>query len=74
MPGANSRQPVPGTNITSPSSPAFSAAFTLPMALCWPDRKWPVRTVPVVVNTVQAPLPSAARCYQLGQAIGRAIA
>ncbi|MDH4053413.1 MAG: class III extradiol dioxygenase family protein [Rubrivivax sp.] len=48
-------------------------AFTLPMALCWPGQKWPVRTVPVVVNTVQAPLPSAARCYKLGQAIGRAI-
>jgi protocatechuate 4,5-dioxygenase beta chain len=48
-------------------------AFTLPMALCWPDQKWPVRVVPVVVNTVQAPLPSAARCYKLGQALGRAI-
>ena len=48
-------------------------AFTLPMALLWPDMKWPVRTVPVVVNTVQAPLPSAARCYRLGQAIGRGI-
>ena len=36
--------------------------------------KWPVRTVPVCINTVQAPLPSAARCYRLGQAIGRAIA
>jgi protocatechuate 4,5-dioxygenase beta chain len=36
--------------------------------------KWPVRTIPVCVNTVQGPLPSAARCYQLGQAIGRAIA
>ena len=48
-------------------------AFTLPMALCWPDQQWPVRTVPICVNTVQAPLPSAARCYRLGQAIGRAI-
>jgi protocatechuate 4,5-dioxygenase beta chain len=49
-------------------------AFTLPMALCWPDMKWPVRTVPVCINTVQAPLPSAARCYKLGQALARAIA
>lgn len=49
-------------------------AFTLPMALCYPDMNWPVRTVPVVVNTVQAPLPSAARCYKLGEALGRAIA
>jgi protocatechuate 4,5-dioxygenase beta chain len=49
-------------------------ACTLPMALLWPDQAWPVRIIPVVVNTVQAPLPSAARCYKLGQAIGRAIA
>jgi len=48
-------------------------AFTLPMALLWPDQKWPVRTVPVCINTVQFPLPSAARCYKLGEAIGKAI-
>jgi protocatechuate 4,5-dioxygenase beta chain len=48
-------------------------AFTLPMALLWPDQQWPVRTVPVCINTVQFPLPSAARCYKLGKAIGRAI-
>ena len=49
-------------------------AFTLPMALLWPDQKWPVRVVPVCINTVQAPLPSAARCLKLGQALGRAVA
>jgi protocatechuate 4,5-dioxygenase beta chain len=48
-------------------------AFTLPMALLWPDQHWPVRVVPVCINTVQAPLPSAARCYRLGEAIGRAV-
>jgi len=48
-------------------------AFTLPMALLWPDQKWPVHTVPICVNTVQFPLPSAKRCYKLGQSIGRAI-
>jgi protocatechuate 4,5-dioxygenase beta chain len=48
-------------------------AFTLPMALLWPDQKWPVKVVPVCINTVQAPLPSAARCYKLGEAIGRAV-
>ena len=48
-------------------------AFTLPMALLWPEQNWPVRTVPVCINTVQFPLPSAARCYKLGQAVGRAI-
>jgi protocatechuate 4,5-dioxygenase beta chain len=61
-------------------------AFTVPMALLWPagDRAvsegtpsgggpWPVRTVPIAINTVQHPLPSAARCLKLGQAVGRAI-
>ena len=46
-----------------------------PMQLLWPGGEpWPVRIVPVEINTVQFPLPSAARCYRLGQAIGRAIA
>jgi protocatechuate 4,5-dioxygenase beta chain len=49
--------------------------FALPMKLFWPgDGPWPVRVVPVSVNTVQHPLPSPARCLKLGQAIGRAIA
>ena len=49
-------------------------AFTLPMALLWPDQNWPVRVVPVCINTVQAPLPSATRCHKLGQALARAVA
>jgi protocatechuate 4,5-dioxygenase, beta chain len=32
-----------------------------------------VRTVPIAINTVQHPLPSPARCFKLGQALGRAI-
>ncbi len=45
------------------------------MALLWPGGgEWPVRIVPVEINTVQSPLPSAARCYKLGEAIGRAVA
>jgi protocatechuate 4,5-dioxygenase beta chain len=49
-------------------------AFAIPMALLWPGvQEYPVRTVPVAINTVQHPLPSPARCFKLGQAIGRAI-
>ncbi len=49
-------------------------AFTLPMKLLYPDvEAWPVKSVPICINTVQHPLPSAARCYRLGQAIGDAI-
>jgi protocatechuate 4,5-dioxygenase beta chain len=50
-------------------------AFTIPLALLWPQAKArPVRTVPIAINTVQHPLPSPARCFKFGQAIGRAIA
>jgi len=62
-------------DITTCQEMLVDHAFTLPMALLWPGAKaWPVRTVPVCVNTVQFPLPSAARCYKLGEAIGRAVA
>jgi len=48
--------------------------FMIPMALLWPQaQECPVRAVPVAVNTVQQPLPSPARCYKLGKALGRAI-
>jgi protocatechuate 4,5-dioxygenase beta chain len=49
-------------------------AFAIPMSLLWPGTThWPVKTVPVCINTVQHPLPSPARCFKFGQAIGRAI-
>lgn len=49
--------------------------FAVPMQLMWPERTaWPVRTVPIHVNTVQHPLPTPARCYKFGQALGRAVA
>ncbi|MCX7892927.1 MAG: class III extradiol dioxygenase family protein [Burkholderiales bacterium] len=49
-------------------------AFTVPMSLLWPDvDAWPVRVVPIAINTVQYPFPSPARCFRLGQAVGRAL-
>jgi protocatechuate 4,5-dioxygenase beta chain len=48
--------------------------FTVPMSLFWKGNTYSdVRVVPVCINTVQHPLPSPARCYKFGQAIGRAI-
>ena len=62
-------------DITTCQEMLVDHAFTLPMALLWPGAaSWPVRTVPVCINTVQFPLPSAARCYRLGEALGRAVA
>jgi len=49
-------------------------AFTVPMKLLWPDGNPDLRTVPIVINTVQHPLPSARRCFKFGQSVGRAIA
>jgi protocatechuate 4,5-dioxygenase beta chain len=43
------------------------------MMLMWPGQKFPVRVVPIAINTVQHPLPSLARCLKLGQSVGRAI-
>ncbi|MBL8319517.1 MAG: protocatechuate 3,4-dioxygenase [Burkholderiaceae bacterium] len=60
-------------DITTCQEMVVDHAFTLPMALLWPDQKWPVKVVPVCINTVQFPLPSAARCYALGEAVGRAV-
>lgn len=60
-------------DITTCQEMVVDHAFTIPMALLWPDQKWPVKVVPVCINTVQFPLPNAARVYRLGEAIGRAI-
>ena len=49
-------------------------ALVNPMRLLWPGgTDWPVRVVPIDINTVQYPLPSARRCWRFGEAIGRAI-
>ncbi len=49
-------------------------AVTLPLALLWPDQaSWPVRLVPITINTLQYPWPSPSRCLKLGQTVGRAI-
>jgi len=49
--------------------------FLVPMNLCFPHTgaDWPVRSVPLQVNVVQHPLPSARRCYRLGQALRQAV-
>ncbi len=49
-------------------------ACTLPLKLFWPEGPCPVQVVPICINTVQFPLPSAKRVYALGKAVGEAIA
>jgi hypothetical protein len=46
-----------------------------PLPLLWShEPAWNIRVVPLQINVVQHPLPSAARCYKLGQALARAVA
>ncbi len=49
-------------------------AVAVPFELCWPgDAPFATKLVPIAINTVQHPLPSPKRCYDLGKAVGRAI-
>jgi protocatechuate 4,5-dioxygenase beta chain len=49
-------------------------ACTLPFKLFWPEHEIaPVQIVPININTVQFPLPTAKRVYKLGKAVGEAI-
>jgi protocatechuate 4,5-dioxygenase beta chain len=49
--------------------------LTVPLSLMFGQpEKWPVKVIPVAVNVVQFPPPTANRCYALGEAIARAVA
>ena len=61
-------------DITTCQEMLVDHAFTLPLKLLWPtDGPCPVRTVPICINTVQHPMPSAKRCLDLGRQVGIAI-
>lgn len=48
--------------------------FFSPMSALLPHKDhWPVQIVPLQVGVLQFPVPSARRCYKLGQALRRAI-
>lgn len=49
--------------------------FTVPLSVWTPDPgdAWPCPVIPLLVNVIQYPQPTAARCYALGKALGRAI-
>ncbi|WP_119157809.1 gallate dioxygenase [Caldimonas tepidiphila] len=45
-----------------------------PLPLLWPHQPdWPGAVVPIQVNVLQYPMPTALRCYKLGQAVRRAV-
>jgi protocatechuate 4,5-dioxygenase beta chain len=48
--------------------------LTVPLSLmCGQTQKWPFKVIPFAVNVVQYPVPSGRRCFQLGQAIRKAV-
>lgn len=48
--------------------------FLVPMHLCFDhDPEWSIATVPIEVNVLLHPLPTARRCYNLGKAIRKAV-
>ncbi len=45
-----------------------------PLSMMWPhEPQWPGAIVPLQIGVLQFPIPSALRCYKLGQALRRAI-
>ena len=45
-----------------------------PLTMLWPSKPdWPGRIIPLVVNVLQHPLPTPARCFKLGQHLRKAI-
>jgi gallate dioxygenase len=45
-----------------------------PLSIMWPhETEWPGSIVPLQIGVLQFPVPSARRCYKLGQALRRAI-
>lgn len=48
--------------------------LTVPMSLMFGQpSSWPVKVIPLAVNVVQYPPPTANRCYALGEALRRAV-
>ena len=53
--------------------PLDHGCFSPLSMLCPHEGGWPVKIVPLQVGVLQFPIPSARRCYKLGQALRRAI-
>ena len=62
-----------GFDLTTCQEMRVDHGFWIPMELFWPVRPAGLQVVPIHVNTVQHPLPTAARCEALGAAVGDAI-
>lgn len=61
-------------DITTFQDRAIDHGCASPLPLLWPHAPdWPGAIVPIAINVLQFPIPTAKRCYKLGQALRRAI-
>lgn len=65
-------------DITMCQEMSVDHGFSVPMSIGFGNRNgsvdsWPTRVIPVAVNTIQFPLPQPRRCFELGNAIRRAV-
>ena len=61
-------------DITTCQKMLVDHALSIPFELVYPEAPaWPIRLVPIAINTVQYPLPSPKRCLALGRAVGKAL-
>jgi protocatechuate 4,5-dioxygenase beta chain len=65
-----------GFDLTALQALDVDHGATVPLSVWTPDPgpAWPCPVVPILVNVIQYPQPTAARCYALGRALGRALA
>lgn len=63
-------------DITVANQLSVDHGLTVPLSVYRPEpgEAWPCPVIPILVNVLQYPQPTAKRCYALGEAIGRAIA
>ncbi len=62
-----------GFDLTTCQEMKVDHGFWIPMELFWETRPPGLKVVPIHVNTVQHPIPTAARCEAFGTAVGEAI-
>jgi protocatechuate 4,5-dioxygenase, beta chain len=61
-------------DITMVSEMTVDHGCTVPLSIAFGQpEEWPCTVIPLCVNVIQYPQPTANRCYRLGQAIRRAI-
>jgi Uncharacterized conserved protein len=61
-------------DITTCQEMKVEHGLLVPLNLCFDwDQGWPVRVVPITVNAMLHPMPTARRCLRLGQAIRKAV-